>query len=130
MIVLRKRENNMAIKIQDFIKELNAMSVQDLNELVKAIEEEFGVTAAAPIAAGAADGASADSDEKTLTLTEVGGNKVAVIKIIRDMMGLGLMEAKQFVDNAPGVIKENVSQDDAAAIIAQFSEAGATITES
>ena len=118
----------MAIKVADFIKELKEMKVQDLNELVKAIEEEFGVTAAAPVAAaGAAADAGAGSSEKTLVLASAGGNKIAVIKIVKEMLGLGLMEAKQFVDNEGGTIKENVSAEEAEEIIAKFKEAGATV---
>ncbi len=117
----------MAFKVEDFIKELKEMKVQDLNELVKAIEEEFGVTAAAPVAAAGAAAADAGSSEKTLVLASAGGNKIAVIKVVKELLGLGLMEAKQFVDNEGGVIKENVSAEEADEIIAKFKEAGATV---
>ncbi len=115
----------MAIKIEDFIKELKEMKVADLNELVKAIEEEFGVTAAAPVAAAADAGAGASS-EVNVELVSAGGNKIAVIKIIRDQMGLALMEAKAFADNG-GVIKEGVSPEEAEEIMAVFKEAGADV---
>jgi large subunit ribosomal protein L7/L12 len=116
----------MAIKVADFIKELKEMKVQDLNELVKAIEEEFGVTAAAPMAAAAAD-AGEGSAEKTLVLASAGGNKIAVIKLVKEMLGLGLMEAKKFVDEEGGTIKDNVQPEEADEIIAKFKEAGATV---
>ncbi len=116
----------MAIKVEDFIKELKEMKVSDLNELVKAIEEEFGVTAAAPVAAAADAGAAGGSTEKTVELVNAGGNKIAVIKIIREVMGLALMEAKQFADNG-GVIKEGVAAEEAEALVAQFKEAGAEV---
>jgi large subunit ribosomal protein L7/L12 len=115
----------MAIKVEDFIKELKEMKVADLNELVKAIEEEFGVTAAAPVAAAAAEAGGA-SAAQTVELVSAGGNKIAVIKVIREVMGLALMEAKQFADNG-GVIKENVEADEAEALMAQFKEAGADV---
>ncbi len=116
----------MAIKIEDFIKELKDMKVSELNELVKAIEEEFGVTAAAPMAAAAADGAAGGSSEVNVELVSAGGNKIAVIKIVREVMGLALMEAKQFADNG-GVIKEGVSPEEAEELMAQFKEAGADV---
>ena len=117
----------MAINKETFIEDLKNMSVLELNELVKAIEEEFGVTAAAPVAAaGAGADAGAGSSEKTLVLADAGGNKIAVIKIVKEMLGLGLMEAKQFVENG-GTIKENVSAEEADEIIAKFKEAGATV---
>ncbi len=116
----------MAIKVEDFIKELKEMKVSELNELVKAIEEEFGVTAAAPVAAAAADGAAGASTEKTVELVNAGGNKIAVIKLVREVMGLALMEAKQFADNG-GVIKEGVEAEEADALVAQFKEAGAEV---
>ena len=114
----------MAIKIEEFINELKEMKVVDLNNLVKAIEEEFGVTAAAPVAA-VAQGA-AESAEKNVELVSAGPNKIAVIKIIREIMGLALMEAKQFADNG-GVIKENADAEEAKELIAKFKEAGAEV---
>ena len=117
----------MAIKVEDFIKELKEMKVAELNELVKAIEEEFGVTAAAPVAASADAGAAGgDAAEKTIELVNAGGNKIAVIKVIREVMGLALMEAKQFADNG-GVVKEGVAAEEAESILAQFKEAGAEV---
>lgn len=116
----------MAIKVEDFIKELKEMKVSELNELVKAIEEEFGVTAAAPVAVAGLGEANEGSSEKTVELVNGGGNKIAVIKIIREVMGLALMEAKQFVDNG-GVIKEGVDAEEAEALMAQLKEAGAEV---
>ncbi len=116
----------MAIKIEDFIKELKEMKVADLNELVKAIEEEFGVTAAAPVAAAADGGAAGGSAEVNVELVSAGGNKMAVIKVIREAMGLALMEAKTFAENG-GVIKEGVSPEEAETIMAPFKEAGADV---
>lgn len=115
----------MGINVNDFIKDLKEMKVVDLNELVKAIEEEFGVTAAAPVAAAAESGA-AESSEKTVVLINGGGNKISVIKAIREIMGLALMDAKKFVDNG-GVVKENIPADEAEALVAQLKEVGAEI---
>ena len=100
---------------EEFISALKEMSVLELNELVKAIEEKFDVTAAAPVAvAAAADaGAAAEPTEVNVTLTEVGGTKVAVIKAVREITGLGLVDAKGLVDKVPSVIKEKVSADEA-----------------
>lgn len=116
----------MAIKVEDFIKELKEMKVTDLNELVKAIEEEFGVTAAAPVAMVAGADADAGSSEVDVKLVSAGGNKIAVIKLVREAMGLALMEAKNFADNG-GVIKEGVTPEEAEEIMAQFKEAGAEV---
>lgn len=114
----------MAIKIEDFITELKEMKVADLNQLVKAIEEEFGVTAAAPMAAAATTETA--TEEVSVKLIGPGSNKIAVIKLVRDVMGLALMEAKKFADNG-GVIKEGVSPEEAETIMAPFKEAGADI---
>ncbi len=117
----------MAIKLEEFIKELKEMKVSELHELIKAIEEEFGVSAAAPVAAaGDAAGSSAPS-EVNVKLVSAGGNKIAVFKVIRVIMGLALMEAKKFVDNG-GVVKEGVSPEEAEKLIAQLKEAGAEVT--
>ncbi len=116
----------MAIKVEDFIKELKEMKVSELNELVKAIEEEFGVTAAAPMAVAAAGDAAGASTEKTVELISGGANKISVIKLVREVMGLALMEAKQFVDNG-GVIKEGLDAEEADALVAQFKETGAEV---
>lgn len=115
----------MGIKIEDFIKELKEMKVADLNELVKAIEEEFGVTAAIPMEV-AADAGSAESSEVNVELISAGGNKIAVIKLVREVMGLALMEAKTFAENG-GVIKESLAADEAEALIAKFKEVGAEV---
>ena len=122
----------MSEKITNIVEEVKALTVLELSELVKAIEEEFGVSAAAPAAVAAAPVADAAAavEEKTefdVVLKAVGANKIAVIKIVREVTGLGLKEAKELVDNAPKTIKEAVSKDDAEAMKAKFTEAGAEI---
>ncbi len=117
---------------EEFIAAIKELTVLELNELVKACEEEFGVSAAAGVvvAAGAAGGAEA-AEEKTefdVELTEVGPNKVKVIKIVRDYTGLGLKEAKDLVDGAPSVIKEGITKAEADDLIAKLKEEGATGT--
>ncbi len=119
-------------KITKFIEDIKALTVLELNELVKALEEEFGVSAAAQVAvvAGAADGAApaaAEQTEFTVELKEVGANKMAVIKAVRDLTGLGLKESKEIVDNAPKTVKENVSKEDAEAAKAALEAAGAVV---
>ncbi|BDU67817.1 MAG: 50S ribosomal protein L7/L12 [Candidatus Tyloplasma litorale] len=116
----------MAIKIEDFIKELKEMKVSELNELVKAIEEEFGVTAAAPMAAAASDEEAAGPTEVNVELVSAGGNKIAVIKVIREVMGLALMDAKKVADNG-GVIKEGLSPEEAEELMEKFKAAGAEV---
>ncbi|HIS28503.1 MAG TPA: 50S ribosomal protein L7/L12 [Candidatus Avamphibacillus intestinigallinarum] len=114
-------------QIIDAIKE---MSVLDLNDLVKAIEEEFGVTAAAPVAAagGAAGGdAGAEQTEFDVVLTDAGASKIKVVKAVREITGLGLKDAKDMVDNAPKAIKEGVSQDEADEVKGKLEEAGAAV---
>ncbi len=114
-----------AQKILDLVKEL---TIVELNDLVKAMEEEFGVSAAAPVMVAAAGAASAD-EEKTdfnVELKSAGGNKIAVIKVIREITGLGLKEAKELADNG-WVIKEKVSKDDSAEIKAKLEAEGATV---
>lgn len=113
-------------QIIDAIKE---MSVLDLNDLVKAIEEEFGVTAAAPVAAaGAAGGdAAAEQTEFEVVLTNAGASKIKVVKAVREITGLGLKDAKDMVDNAPKAIKEGVSKDEAEEVKAKLEEAGASV---
>lgn len=113
-------------QIIDAIKE---MSVLDLNDLVKAIEEEFGVTAAAPVAAaGAAGGdAAAEQTEFEVVLTDAGASKIKVVKAVREITGLGLKDAKDMVDNAPKAIKEGVSKDEAEEVKAKLEEAGASV---
>ena len=122
----------MAFDKDAFLTALDSMSVMELNELVKAIEEKFGVSAAAmaaPAAGGAAGGAAA-AEEKTefdLVLTEAGSNKVGAIKAVREITGLGLKEAKDLVDGAPKTVKEGASKADADAAKAKLEEAGAKV---
>ena len=119
----------MSEKVTNLIEEIKAMTVLELNELVKAIEEEFGVSAAAPVAVMAGGAApAAAAEEKTefdVVLTEAGANKIAVIKVVREVTGLGLKEAKELVDGAPKAVKEAISKDDAEALKKKFEEAGA-----
>ena len=118
---------------QEFIEEIKKLSVLELNELVKACEEEFGVSAAAGVvvAAGAADGAAGGAEEKDefdVELTEVGANKVKVIKVVREVTGLGLKEAKEVVDGAPKVVKEGASKAEAEDIKTKLEAEGAKVT--
>ena len=117
---------------QEFIDAIKGMTVLELNDLVKACEEEFGVSAAAGVvvaAAGAAGGeAAAEKDEFDVELTEVGANKVKVIKVVREVTGLGLKEAKEVVDNAPKVVKEGASKDEAEDIKTKLEAEGAKVT--
>ncbi|MCO5979341.1 50S ribosomal protein L7/L12 [Ideonella oryzae] len=121
----------MAFDKDAFLTALDSMTVMELNDLVKAIEEKFGVSAAsmaAPAAGGAAGGAAAAAEEKTefnVVLLEAGGNKVGVIKAVRELTGLGLKEAKDMVDGAPKVVKEAVAKADAEAAVKKLVEAGA-----
>ena len=121
----------MSEKIANIIDQVKAMTVLELSELVKAIEEEFGVSAAAAVAVAApAGGAAAAVEEKTefdVILKEAGANKIAVIKVVREITGLGLKEAKALVDGAPSPVKEGASKDDAEAIKAKLEEAGAGV---
>ena len=119
-------------KVMNLVEEVKGLTVLELSELVKALEEEFGVSAAAPVAmmAGPAAGAApaeAEKTEFTPGLAEIGGNKIAVIKVVRELTGLGLKEAKELVDGAPKAIKENVSKDEAESIKAKLEEAGAKV---
>ncbi len=119
----------MAFNKDDFLVALDSMSVMDLNDLVKAIEEKFGVSAAAMAAPAAGGGAGAAAEEKTefdVILTGAGANKVGVIKAVRELTGLGLKEAKDLVDGAPKAVKEGVSKADADAAAKKLIEAGAT----
>ena len=117
--------------VQKLIEEVKAMSVLELNELVKALEAEFGVSAAAPVAAGAAAGAAEAApaaEEKTefdVVLKDIGPNKIAIIKVVREATGLGLADAKKAVE-AMGTIKENAPKADAEALVAKLKENGAT----
>ena len=119
----------MALNIEQIIADLKVSTVLELNDLVKAIEEEFGVTAAAPVAAaGAAGPAAEEQSEFTVELTAAGDQKIKVIKVVREATGLGLKEAKGLVDGAPEPIKEGVSKDDAEALKTQLEEVGASVT--
>jgi large subunit ribosomal protein L7/L12 len=114
---------------EQILEAIKAMTVLELNDLVKAIEEEFGVTAAAPVAVAAAGGAAA-AEEKTdfdVILASAGDQKIKVIKVVREITGLGLKEAKEVVDNAPKPLKEGVSKEDAEAMKAQLEEVGASV---
>mgnify|MGYP005849062311 CR=1 FL=1 len=113
----------------EFIEAIKELSVLELNELVKACEEEFGVSAAAGVvvAAGPAAEAAEEKTEFDVELTEVGPNKVKVIKVVREVTGLGLKEAKEIVDNAPKAVKEAVPTADAEALKAKLEEAGAKV---
>ena len=114
--------------IAKFIEDIKALTVLELNELVKAIEEEFGVSAAAPVMVAGAAAAGPAVEEKTefdVILKSAGANKIAVIKVVKDLAGLGLKEAKALVDEAPKAVKEGISKDDAEAIKAKLEEAGA-----
>ena len=117
---------------EEFIAAIKELSVLELNELVKACEEEFGVSAAAGVVVAAAgDGAAAggaEKDEFDVELTEVGPNKVKVIKVVREVTGLGLKEAKEVVDGAPKVIKEGASKDEAEDIKTKVEAEGAKVT--
>lgn len=115
---------------EEMIQEIEKMSVLELSELVKALEEKFGVSAAAPVAVAAAPAAgAAAAEEKTefdVILKEVGAGKINVIKVVREVTGLGLKEAKAVVDGAPKAVKEKVSKADAEAIAKKLADAGAT----
>ena len=111
------------------IEAIKGMSVLELNELVKACEEESGVSAAAPVAvAGAAEGAAQEEQTSfTVVLSEIGAQKIKVIKVVREITGLGLKEAKALVDEAPSNVKEDIDKDEAEDIKAKLEEAGATV---
>ena len=113
-----------------FVEEIKSMTVLELNELVKAIEEEFGVSAAAPVMVAGAGAAAPAAEEKTefdVVLKSAGANKINVIKVVKEATGLGLKEAKAMVDEAPKTIKEGVSKDDAEALKTTLTEAGAEV---
>ncbi|NLM37080.1 MAG: 50S ribosomal protein L7/L12 [Firmicutes bacterium] len=120
-------------KVNEVLEIVKGMSVLELNELVKAFEEEFGVSAAAPVAVAApvaAGGAAAPAEEKTefdVILASAGDKKINVIKVVREVTGLGLKEAKDLVDNAPKPIKEGIAKKDAEELKAKLEEAGATV---
>ena len=116
---------------QEFIDAIKGMTVLELNDLVKACEEEFGVSAAAGVVVAAAGGdaaGAAEKDEFGVELTEVGANKVKVIKVVREVTGLGLKEAKEVVDGAPKVLKEAASKDEANEIKEKLEAEGAKVT--
>ena len=129
-----KIRRNLKMTTQEIIEVIKGLSVLELNDLVKACEEEFGVSAAAGVvvaAAGAADGAAGAAEEKDsfdVELTEVGPNKVKVIKVVRDCTGLGLKEAKDVVDGAPKVLKEGASKEEAEDIKTKLEAEGAKVT--
>ena len=115
---------------EEMIEEIKKMTVVELAELVKAIEEEFGVSAvaaAAPAAGGAAAGAVEEKSSFNVVLTDAGANKIQVIKVVRDATGLGLKEAKELVDGAPKTVKEGASKDEAEELKAKFTEVGAVV---
>ena len=120
-------------KITAIVEEIKSLTILELNELVKAVEEEFGVSAAAPVAvagAAAAGAAAPAAEEKTefdVILTGFGDKKLGVIKVIREITGLGLKEAKDMVEGCPKPVKEGISKEDAEKIKAQLTEAGATV---
>ncbi len=121
----------MSEKVTNLVEEIKALTVLELNELVKAIEEEFGVSAAAPVAVMAGGAApAAAAEEKTdfdVVLAEVGPNKINVIKVVREVTGLGLKEAKDLVDGAPKAVKEAAGKDEAEEIKKKLEEAGAKV---
>ena len=120
-------------KITAIVEEIKSLTILELNELVKAVEEEFGVSAAAPVAvagaavAGAAAPAAEEKTEFDVGLTGFGDKKLGVIKVIREITGLGLKEAKDMVEGCPKTVKEGISKEDAEKIKAQLTEAGATV---
>ncbi len=119
------------LTIEEIIAAVKELTVIELNDLVKAAEEEFGVSAAAGVAVVAGPAAGAAAEEKTefdVELTEVGAEKIKVIKVVREVTGLGLKEAKEIVDGAPKVLKEQASKEDADAIKAKLEEVGAKVT--
>ena len=120
----------MSEKTDKMLEAIDELTVVELAELVKGIEEKYGVTAAAVAAPAAGAGAAAGAAEKSefdVVLTDAGANKIAVIKVVRDVTGLGLKEAKDLVDGAPKTVKEAVAKDEAEAMKAKFVEAGATV---
>ena len=120
----------MSEKIEKLLEEIDSLTVIELSELVKGIEEKYGVSAvaaAAPVAGGAAAGAAEEKSAFNVVLKEAGANKIAVIKVVRDATGLGLKEAKELVDGAPKTVKENVAKEEAEEMKAKFTEAGAVV---
>ena len=116
--------------IEELLEKIDSLTVAELAELVKAIEEKYGVSAvaaAAPVAGGAAAGAAEEKSSFNVVLKDAGANKIQVIKVVRDATGLGLKEAKELVDGAPKTVKEAVAKDEAEAMKAKYFEAGATV---
>ena len=125
-----KRKYKKMADLNKFVEEVKGLSVVELNDLVKMLEEEFGVSAAAAVVAGPAAGAVPAAEEKsefTVVLKETGANKIAVIKAVREITGLGLSEAKALVDGAPANVKENVATAEAKEMEAKLKEAGAVV---
>ena len=117
-------------KIEKIIEEIDSLTVVELNDLVKAIEEKYGVSAAAvaaPVAGAAGAAAAEEKSEFNVVLKDVGANKIQVIKVVRDATGLGLKEAKDLVDGAPKTVKENAKKEEAEELKAKFAEVGAVV---
>ena len=117
-------------KIEELLETIDSLTVAELAELVKGIEEKYGVSAAAvaaPAAGGAAEGGAAEKSEFDVVLKDAGANKIQVIKVVRDATGLGLKEAKELVDGAPKTVKEKASKEEAEELKAKFTEVGAVI---
>ena len=117
-------------KIDELLETIDTLTVVELAELVKGIEEKYGVSAAAvaaPVAGGAAGAAAEEKSSFNVVLKEAGANKIQVIKVVRDATGLGLKEAKELVDGAPKTVKENVAKEEAEELKAKFTEAGAVV---
>jgi large subunit ribosomal protein L7/L12 len=132
---LRRIDTAMASKVETILEEIKGLTLLEASDLVKKMEEAFGVSAAAaaPVmmaggaAAGAAGGAAEEKTEFTVVLTEVGANKINVIKAVREVTSLGLKEAKDLVDGAPKTVKEGINKDEAATIKKKFEDAGAKV---
>lgn len=130
--VVEEAEVEVPAKFKSLVAEIEKMSVMDLSELVKVFEKKFGVSAAAVAVAGPAAGGAAGGDEEkstmTVELSDAGANKIAVIKAVKEVLALGLKEAKDLVDGAPSVIKENIGKDEANELKKKLEEAGAKVT--
>lgn len=135
----KKDEKKLSKNVESILESVKKLSVLELSELVKALEEEFGVSAAAPVmvagggatpqgGAGAQEGAAEEKSSFNLELTSAGAQKIAVIKVVRELTQLGLKEAKDLVDNAPKVVKEDIKKEEAEEMKKKLEEAGATIT--
>lgn len=128
-----KKEITIPEKFKDLVKKIEELSVLDLAELVKVLEEKFGVSASAPMmmsaapAVGAGEGGAAEKTEFAVELKSVGGQKIAVIKVVKEITGLGLKEAKEIVDAAPKIIKEGIKKEEAEEIKQKLEEAGASV---